>query len=130
MEMKAVRSETWFRLAFALHTALVVAIAGLAYSGHLNVPRIFASPYDLLAHAILIGLLGALLDGALGFRPLSRWTPRWIGLGPTIIVALAGLEEILQTLSSRRSSSLSDFLADLSGVVILCAAIRIWRKLR
>ena len=124
------RSETWFRVAFAIHTALVVVIAALAYSGHLHVPKLFTSPYDLLAHAILIGLLGALLDGALGFRPLTRWTPPWVGLGPTIIVALAGIEELLQALSARRSSSLSDFLADVTGVVLLCAVVRIWRTLR
>ena len=128
--MRAVRSEGWFRLAFALHTGLVITIAALAYSGHLHVPRLFASPYDLLAHAVLIGLMGALLDGALGFRPLTRWAPRWIGLGPCIIVALAGIEEILQALSARRSSSLSDFLADLTGVVVLCALVRIWRASR
>ena len=128
--MRAVRSEGWFRLAFALHTVLVIVIAALAYSGHLHVPRIFTSPYDLLAHAVLIGLMGALLDGALGFRPLTRWTPRWIGLGPSIIVALAGVEEIMQALSARRSSSLSDFLADVTGVVVLCAVVRIWRAFR
>jgi hypothetical protein len=130
MEMRTARSETWFRVAFAAHAVLVVVIAALAYSGHLHVPKLFTSPYDLVAHAVLIGLLGALADGALGFRPLTRWTPRWLGLGPAIIVALAGVEEILQTLSARRSSSLSDFVADVTGVVLLCAAVRIWRALR
>ncbi len=115
-------------MAFAVHTVLVVVIAALAYSGHLHVPKVFTSPYDLVAHAVLIGLLGALLDGALGFRPLTRWTPRWLGLGPAIIVALAGIEELLQALSARRSSSLSDFVADVTGVVLLCAVVRVWRR--
>jgi len=130
MQMSTTRSQTWFRLAFGLHAILVLVIAALAYTGHLHVPRIFTSPYDLVAHAVLIGLLGALADGALGFRPLSRWTPSWIGLGPAVILVLAGIEESLQVLSARRSSSLSDFLADVTGVVLLCAAVRIWRALR
>ncbi|MBW2260949.1 MAG: hypothetical protein JRG91_03170 [Deltaproteobacteria bacterium] len=128
--MRAVRSEGWFRLAFVLHTGIVITVASLAYSGHLHLPRLFASPYDLLGHAVLIGLMGALLDGALGFRPLTRWTPRWLGLGPSIIVALAGVEEILQVLSANRSSSLSDFLADVTGVVVLCTVVRILRARR
>jgi VanZ family protein len=130
MRMRTARSERWFLAAFVIHACLVVTIAVLAYTGHLPVHRLSASHLDLLGHAVLIGLMGMLLDGALGSRPLLSRLP-WLGMGPSIIVAVAGVEEILQVLSSRRSSSISDFVADVAGVVLLTAlarlAVRTWR---
>jgi VanZ family protein len=102
----------------------VVTIASLAYAGRLPVAGLAVSPWDLVCHAVLIGLMGMLLDGALGFRRLTRGSPGWLRLGPAIVIALAGAEEILQLLSSRRSASVWDFAADVVGVLVLSALAR------
>lgn len=71
--------------------------------------------FDKIAHAVLIGLLAFFLDGALDFRPLVRgW--RFPRLGPTLVLAVAGIEEYAQRFSAHRGSSILDFAADLAGV--------------
>ena len=87
-----------------------------AYTGKLptSLPQI---PHiDLLFHAILIGLLGGLFDGSLGFRRVvpSLAFPR---LGAVLILVVAGIEEYCQRFSPRRSSTYSDFFADVVGVL-------------
>ena len=105
-----------FRWALALQLTLDVLIGTGAYLGILpntlpNLPHI-----DLLIHALLIGLVGGLLDGALGFRRLvpSLAFPR---LGPLLVLLVAGIEEYAQRFSPRRTSTWSDFIADVVGVL-------------
>jgi VanZ family protein len=105
-----------FRWALALQLLLDVLISVGAYRGILptRLPQI---PHlDLPIHALLIGLLGGLLDGSLGFR---RLTPRlaFPRLGAIVVITAAGIEEYLQRFSPRRSSTYSDFIADVVGVL-------------
>jgi len=108
-----------WKLGFVVHLCVVVSIATAAYMGLISTMPFRFQNADLLGHAILIGLLAFFLDGALGFRPLLRGRLGFLRLGPTIILCLAAAEELAQVLSPRRSSSLSDFAADLFGIVVL-----------
>jgi VanZ family protein len=123
--MMSSRARRWFLAGFVAQLIVVITIVVLAYGGALPLPRLAIANWDLLAHAVLIGMLGMFLDGALGFRPLWRTAPRFLGLGPIIIIGVAGVEEILQMYASHRSSTLSDFVADVVGVVLFSAAARI-----
>ena len=84
-----------------------------------------AEAFQRHRHAVLIGTLSLLVDGSMGFWPLPLVGSRWIGLGAAIVLALAGVEELLQALSPHRSSSPSDFLADVAGAVVLCTIARV-----
>ena len=72
-----------------------------------------------LVHFLLIGGVAFFLDGALRFRPLLPGRLPWLRLAPVLVASLAGLEELAQALSPYRSSTVSDFVADLLGVVCL-----------
>jgi hypothetical protein len=117
-----------FRGAFAAQLGVVTAIVVAAYLGRLPgwVGRI--PHFDLAAHAILFGLLGALLDGALGHRPLGPGRATRVGLGPVLVLAAAAAEEVAQLLSPRRSASLADFAADVVGVALLTWLARWWTR--
>jgi VanZ family protein len=105
-----------FRLAFALQLGLDFLIGLGAYTGKLPTSLPQVPHIDLLIHAILIGLLGGLLDGSLGFR---RVVPRlaFPGVGAVLVLVVAGIEEYAQRFSPRRSSTYSDFFADVVGVL-------------
>jgi len=76
-----------------------------------------------VGHAVLIGALAFFLDGALGFRPLivGARSFSWLRLAPVIVLALAGAEELAQSLSPARTCSFSDFAGDVVGVFALSA---------
>ena len=105
-----------FRWALAIQLALVILISLGAYRGILPMvlPRLPHS--DLPIHALLFGLLGACLDGSLGFRRITPGLafPR---LGAALVIVAAGIEEYAQRFSARRTSTYSDFLADVAGVL-------------
>jgi hypothetical protein len=103
---------------FAIQGFLVVLISAGAYLGVLPTSLPAIPRVDLAGHALLFGLLAFFLDGALGYRPLWRGAafPR---LAPALVLTLAGVEEIAQRFSARRSSSLWDFAADVAGVCAL-----------
>lgn len=124
------RTLALFRLGFAAHLALVTAIGAAAYLQALPSVQVLHPEADKVMHAVLIGLLGFFLDGALGFRPLLPKRLRWPRLGPVIVLGLAGIEELGQMLSPVRTASLADFAADLLGVLLLSAlALRLARRL-
>jgi VanZ family protein len=103
-----------YRLALALHLALLSSISVWAYLGRLHLPEV---PHiDLLGHAVLYGALGALAHGALGFRAIGR-----VPVGPAMVLAGAGIEELLQGLSPYRHMSILDFAADVVGVTACVA---------
>ena len=104
-----------FRWALALQLALVIPIGLGAYLGVLPTTLPHLPHFDLLIHAILIGLVGGLFDGALGFR---RFLPNLASprLGALLVILVAGAEEYLQRFSARRTSTWSDFIADVVGV--------------
>ena len=105
-----------FRLGFALQVGLDFLIGLGAYLGVLPTALPQIPHVDLLFHALLIGLLGGLLDGALGFRRVVPGLafPR---LGGVLVLLVAGIEEFAQRFSPRRSSSYPDFIADVVGVL-------------
>jgi hypothetical protein len=113
-------SARWKRFMWgglAAHGTLVLLIATLAYQGALwsYLPAI--PHFDLAGHFVLIGGLAFFLDGVLGYRPLTRGSPSWLRMAPVLILSLAAVEELAQAWTPRRTSSVSDFLADVVGVV-------------
>jgi len=116
-----------FRWGLALQLTLDVLIGLGAYLGILpnslpQVPHI-----DLLFHAILIGLLGAFLDGSLGFRRLTPGLP-FPRLGAALVILAAGIEEYAQRFSPRRTSTYSDFIADVVGVLFFSWLAKLARR--
>ena len=112
-----------WRIGFSIQLGLVLAISAGAYLGVLPTSLPAVPHADLVAHAVLIGLLGFFLDGALAYRPLLR-AAGFLRLGSALVLCAAGLEEIAQRLSARRSSSITDFAADVAGVLLLSWASR------
>ena len=111
-----------WRIALAAHLTLVVSIGAAAYLGALPVhfPRYPHS--DLVAHALLVGLLALFADGALGFRSLFPGRLALVRLGSTIVLVVAAVEEMAQGLSPMRSSDITDFAADVVGIVVFSTA--------
>ena len=109
----------FWRVGFALQLAVVGAIVVGAYLGRL--PTFYRGiPHaDLIAHAVLFGLLAFFLDGVLGHRPLLRGRAPWLRLAPLLVLSAAAVEEVAQLLSPRRTASLADLGADVVGVVLL-----------
>ncbi len=103
----------------AAHGLLVTLIATLAYQGALwsYLPAI--PHFDLAGHFVLIGGLAFFLDGVLGYRPLTPRGPSWLRMAPMLILSLAALEELAQAWTPQRTSSWSDFAADVVGVTSL-----------
>jgi VanZ family protein len=123
----------FWRVGFALQLLVVIAIVVGAYLGHL--PTFYRGlPHaDLLAHAVLFGLLAGFLDGALGHRPLLRGRAPWLRLAPVLVLGVAAVEEVAQLLSPRRTASLADFAADVVGVTLfvwLAGRLTAWREAR
>ncbi|WP_437520768.1 hypothetical protein WME79_27740 [Sorangium sp. So ce726] len=115
-----------FRLLLCVQLALVAAASAGAYTGLLPTSLPSVPHADLAMHALGFGLLAVCVDGSLGHRPLHRVLP-FPRLGPALVLAGAGLEELAQGLSPRRTSSLADFAADTAGVLLLSwMAGRIW----
>jgi VanZ family protein len=121
----------FWRVGFAVHLAVVIAIVIGAYLGRLPTFYQGIPHFDLVAHAVLFGLLAGLLDGALGHRPLLRGRAPWLRLAPVLVLAVAAVEEIAQRLSPRRTSSLADYTADVVGVILfvwLAGKVTAWRR--
>jgi hypothetical protein len=86
-----------------------------AYLGLLPTHMAAVPHLDLVGHFLFIGGVAFFLDGVLDRRPLpfGFWS-----LGGALVIAVAGIEEYLQRFSARRSSTWSDFIADVLGVVL------------
>ena len=107
--------KTLFRAGFAAHLTLVVLISLGAYLGILPT-SLPAVPYaDKLGHFVLIGALAFFLDGALSHRRLHPALP-FPRLGPAMILLVSGVEEYLQRFSTRRTSDIMDYAADVLGI--------------
>ena len=106
-----------WRIGFCVHFGAIIVVSAIAYAGGL--PNAIAMvPYaDKVLHTLGAGLLALLLDGALAFRglvPKRRFPP----LASILVLALCGIEEILQGFSVHRTSSFADFAADVLGVTL------------
>ncbi len=114
---------------FCLHLGLVLTIAASAYLGILPTQYKVIPQSDVWGHMILIGMLAFFLDGVCDFRPLFPGRVFWLRRGPAIILTIAALEEMAQTLSPYRTASLKDFAADVVGIV-LCSWLAKWLDTR
>lgn len=117
-----------FRVLLCAQLALVAAISAGAYLGLLPTALRSVPHADLVVHGLAFGVLAVLVDGSLRHRPIHDVVP-FPRLGPLLVLAGAGLEELAQGLSPRRSSCISDFVADAAGVLVLSwIAGRIWAR--
>ncbi len=117
----------WHRLclvAFVLQLCFVVTVSACAWLDILPTSLPAFPHFDLIGHATLFGLLGALLDGALRHRPVPLVPLHWLGLGPVIVLSVAGIEEVLQYFGTYRTASILDYSADVVGVILFTAALR------
>ncbi len=112
-----------FRILLCGQLALVAAVSAGAYLGVLPTSLRAVPHADLALHALAFGLLAAFLDGALARRPIHPGVP-FPRLGPALVLVAAGIEELAQGLSPRRSSSLADFAADAAGILVLTWVLR------
>lgn len=110
-------TKRFWNYGFCIHLCLVSLIAVSAYLGILPTAYKGLPRYDLLAHFILVGLLAFFLDGVLSFRPLFSGKFRFIRVAPLIILGIAAVEELAQSLSFRRTASLADFIANALGII-------------
>lgn len=107
-----------YAMGLVVNLTIVVSASIGAYAGwlaHLHLR--FIATYDYVFHALLIGPLALFLDGVLQFRPVARRLGAFPPLASVIVLTVAGIEELLQQLSRRRSTSLHDFVGDTVGVV-------------
>lgn len=92
-------------------------MSGLAYVDQL--PDVFRhAGVDKVAHFALAGLLAFFLDGALRRRQLVVASVT-VPLASALVLVPVGLEELCQSFTVYRTSSLWDFAADLAGVLFL-----------
>jgi hypothetical protein len=110
------RKQYW--IGFASAVALVVVVSFVAYRDALPA-WVAPGNMDKVLHCCMAGILAFFLDGALGKR--SVWK---IPLAAVIILVPIAIEEYLQRLSPVRTSSIFDFLADVTGVTIAMIAVR------
>lgn len=108
----------YWKVGLTLHAAFVIIIAVSAYLGVLPATYRVLPHADIIGHAVLIGLLAFFLDGTLRFRPLVSGRVPALRAAPVIILVIAGVEELAQSLSPRRTASLLDFAADVVGVCL------------
>ncbi len=108
-----------YALGLAANVAFVVAASIGAYTGWLQHLHLrWLSTYDYFFHGLFIGPLALFLDGVLEFRPLARRVGAFPPLAAVVVLTVAGIEELLQQLSRRRSTTLHDFVGDAVGVVL------------
>jgi len=112
----------WAGLVVVSGAALYLTV--IAYSEGL--PSIFRTVphFDKLAHFGFAGLLAMCLDGVLRRRAAFVMGGQAIPLSAMLVLVPAGVEEYLQRYSEHRTSSIWDFVADLTGVIILVSLAR------
>lgn len=75
-------------------------------------------PYgDKVGHFMLFGILTLTANIGLQFKALS-FGKLQVFWGATFVLIFAGLEELSQHFSSRRTLDLSDFIADVAGIAL------------
>ncbi len=115
-------------LSFAV--LLIVTGSALAYTDHLPRFLIRVHHLDKVCHALIYGMtalfLDALLEAGARDRPRGEAArlPR-LPVAALAVLALSGLEELAQGLSSNRDSSPWDYSADAFGVVTFVALGRV-----
>lgn len=123
-------STKFWRYGLVIHFSMVSMIVVLAYVGLIPTQYKIVPHADLVGHAILIGLLAFFLDGALHFRHVIPGKLAFLRLAPVIVLSLAGIEEMIQAFSPLRTASLSDFSADVVGVIVCSWLAKVVSKMK
>lgn len=110
--------KTFWNYGLGVHLGVVTTISLSAYWGILPTTCKVIPHADLWGHLVLVGLLAFFLDGAFRFRPLFSGKLTFLRLAPALMIAIAALEELAQSFSPRRTASISDFLADVFGILL------------
>ena len=110
--------KTFWNYGLGVHLGVVTTISLSAYAGILPTTYKIIPHADLFGHLVLVGLLAFFLDGTFRFRALFSGRLAFLRLAPALMIVIAALEELTQSFSPRRTASLSDFLADVLGIVL------------
>jgi hypothetical protein len=107
--------RSWWLAGFVGVLALAGALTYLAYREALPAALDAVPGSDKLLHLFIAGALAFFLDGSLGRRDV-RALGRPLPLAAIVVLVPVGIEEILQSLSPVRTSSIWDYSADCAGV--------------
>ncbi len=69
-------------------------------------------------HLVPVGLLAFFLDGAFALSSSFSGKLAFLRIAPAALIVIAALEELAQSFSPRRTVSISDFLADVLGILL------------
>jgi hypothetical protein len=104
----------FWRTGFWSVLAACVVASCLAYAGVMRLAVPGVPHVDFVGHLVFMALLSFFADGLLGHRAVLG-PVRW---GPLLVLLAAATDEVLQRYSANRSSTWSDFVADLIGVTL------------
>jgi hypothetical protein len=110
--------KRFWRAGFGVILGVCVAASCLAYGGLIRLEALGVPNLDFCVHLVFMGLLAFFADGLVGHRVALRGVP----LAPALVLAAAATDEVLQRFSSHRSSTWSDFVADVIGVTLAALA--------
>jgi hypothetical protein len=111
------RTWPWW-IGFGVVCALALGFTWNAY--HDRVPDLFRN-YDKVVHFSFAGALAFFLHRATGRR--SLWPV-------AVLLVVFGVEELAQMASVHRTSSITDYAADVAGVVVFTMLARISKPAR
>ena len=107
-----------------LFSSFLLAVFVAAYLRLIPTRLAYLPFYDTLGHFVLYGILAALLH--LGIRSRAMRLPyltREIPVAIIVTIALAVLDEALQSLSPYRSADLIDLTSDVIGIVLFVTVL-------
>lgn len=110
--------KTFWNYGLGVHLSVMIMISLLAYLNILPTTYKFIPHVDLIGHFVLIGMFAFFLDGVLRFRSFFSGKLAFLRLAPVLVIALSALEELAQSFSPYRTPCISDFLADVLGIVL------------
>lgn len=120
-----------WQIAFAVYMMMLLTIFVLAYMELIPVQLAYLPMYDTAGHFILLGIASYLAHRALNRKMISLVLVRF-PLGPLMISLFIMMEECFQSLSPYRTTSWSDMISNLSGIIFayLLDRVIVWWKKR
>lgn len=114
---------------FILYTLFIVSVSILAYLNIIPTKEITIPYYDLVGHSILYGIWGYLF--AIVFHkpviPSKKFILPW---GIIFVSIITIIEELMQSLSSVRTSSLTDLACSMLGIAVAIFVFNTRKKYR